>query len=477
MLQPNASAWPNVEAVTQDPNFPPPVRGSWTRPATDLEFDGDGFDAGEPFIATDLEVVTVTATSVVICWVTRRPRAGIGVPAPVATNTQVKLGFDASALKLVYDDPTPRCFHYVHIDGLQPGRCYRFEARSNGVAPTPALRVTSGARSPEVTGVFTTLTPPPGRYLGSVALSNDVHLGETRQGINLGPLPTSVRAEPDEPAYPEVMFTAMLAQLRARHNPFVVLAGDLTYNATARQVDRLLELGNSYGPQNQAWLGLRGNHDYPRRIDHFGQVAPYQQLQTVRLDWGLRILGIDSTRKSSGGWISDQQFEQIESELRTDPDRPTLSCTHHPVTTDAAWSSISGPQFMLRAPDRRRLQQLHAQAPGVFAHHSGHSHRMRLDKPDIAGAHTQYFENAACGAYPCGFSLLHLFSGGYQLNFWRTCAPQAQRWIYRSRFQMMGIGPQFMLGHLGDRNFTREFDFSGLQPSGMRLPDEFEGAL
>ena len=463
--------------MSEDSHFWPPLRDSLALPLHevprvehDLSFD---------FVATDLEVFTVTATSVVITWITRRPRNYRGVPAPVATDTQLKLGPIDGSLVLVHDDPTPRAFHYVEITGLEPGRSYRFEAFSAGKRPSPGLHVTRADLSPERTNTFTTLTPPSGKYLGTIALANDIHVGESRQGINLGPLPTSVRDELGYRPYPEMMFGAMLDELTTAGHPFVVLNGDLTYDGSPDEVERVLNIAGKYGAQNADWLMTRGNHDYPRpTADPFGErIAAYQQLQTVQFDWGLRILGIDSTRKSSGGWIKPDQFAQIADEVRSDPDRPTLSVCHHPSTNDAAWSSISGPGFMLRGADRRRLQELHLAAPGVFAHHTGHTHRMRLDKADLPGAHTQYFENAACAAYPGGYALLHIFTGGYQVNFWRTHSPAAQRWTYRSRFQMFGIGPQFMLGNMADRNFVREFDFTGLRPSGQDLPSYFKDAI
>ena len=97
---------------------------------------------------------------------------------------------------------------------------------------------------------------------------------------------------------------------------------------------------------------------------------------------------------------------------------------------------------------------------------------MRRDRADLPWAHTQYLENAACAAYPGGFSLLHLYTGGYLLNFWRPSDPDAHDWLYRSRWQVMGLGAHLMLGRTEDRNHVVEFDLSGLVPAQRQVPAE-----
>lgn len=431
-------------------------------------------DLSVPFVATDLEVSTISPRSAVITWITRR-RSKLGklIPAPVGTSTQLKIGTSKTNLKLVHDDPTPTAFHRVFIKGLEPGRRYFFAARSAGVGPSPNLLVTRRAGSVERTFSFVTLVPPPGRYLTSLVLANDIHVGETRQGINLGPwVPTSVAAA-DDAYYPETMFRAMLDELDERGHPTLLLAGDLTYNGTAPETARFVDIADSYGRQGKDWLAVRGNHDWPRGDDPLSTIVPYQKLQTMEHPSGLRITGIDTTYKSGGGRVRNTQFKELSDVLATDPDRPTLSFGHHPVTQDAVKSWPGGQTFMLRRSDRLRLQRLHRSAPGVFLHFAGHTHRMRREQPDTMGAHTAYLENAAVAAYPGGYSLLHLYEGGYLVNFWRTSAPEALAWTYRSRWQMMGFGPHLTLGKTEDRNHVGYVDLSGLTPTNA-IPEELD---
>lgn len=428
-------------------------------------------------VVSDLEVITLTPTSAVITWITRASWLG-GVPHPITAGTELLLGPADGPLRKVHDDPTPRAFHVVEVTGLEPGRRYRFRASSDGHPARAGLRTTRRPGCAEQSLEFTTLTPPPGDYLTTIAVLNDIHIGEQRQGIVLGDLPTSVRPRPEQVDYPTVMTKAILADLTTRRDrPLLLVNGDLSYGNLRAEVLQARALLDGYGRAGVDWVVTRGNHDHPRRDDDpFGEhFVPYQHAQTVMDATGLRILAIDSTRGSGGGWLTGEQYQQIMAELASDPDRPTVAMAHHPATNEAAWSAVSGPQFMLRARDRLRLQLIERQAPGVFLHLAGHTHRQRRDRADLFGAHTQYLETAAGAAYPGGFNLVHLYTGGYLVNFWRPDSPDALDWLFRSRWQSLGLGAPLMLGSTEDRNHVVRVDLSGLNPSGRPVPAELVG--
>ncbi|RLP10969.1 purple acid phosphatase family protein [Propionibacterium australiense] len=428
------------------------------------------------FLATDLEVLTITPTSAVISWITRRIRHGRLVPEPYPTDARVWLGAAGSHLRLVHESSRKTAFHQVTVTGLEPGREYHFRAMSGDQQPTPGMAITNRRHSPERTHHFMTLTPPPGRYLETIVLANDTHLGEKRQGIVLGPLPTSVKPGPGQKDYAQVMFTTMLDELASRRGrPFLVLGGDVTSKGTVEQAACARALLDGYGVRHESWLAVRGNHDRPQRdgTDPFAEYfTDYQTMCSATTASGLRVVGLDTTRGSGGGWITPEQMSGFRSLLAENHDHPTIVTAHHPATNDAAMTYPSGPQFMLRLRDRIELQHAERKAHGLFLHHAGHTHRMRRDRADVQGTSSEYLEVAACSSYPAGYALLHLYEGGYLVNFWRIGGDDAAAWQMRSRWQAMGLGPLFTVGSTNDRNHVVLKDLSGLRPSGMPVPPE-----
>ncbi|MGW4249215.1 metallophosphoesterase, partial [Nocardia sp. NPDC004722] len=345
-------------------------------------------------VVTDLEVVTITDQAAIFTWTTLGPDAS-GNPVPVEADSEVWLGApDGSGLRQVFGDSQPTAYHYAEVTGLEPGRTYRFEARSAGIAATPALNVvTRQPNTPEAQGVFTTLVPPPGRLLRTIALSNDIHYGEEVSGIITAGLPPGFRQEPGLAPYPEIMLAALLDDM---HRPdravdHLLLAGDLTAEATPDQVRGVHSALAKWGVAGRDWLAARGNHDRPHLGDDYASCTPYldhhdcwgdsfstrQQLASYELG-ELRVIALDTTQlDAAGGILERPQLDRLRDLLAADPDRPTMLFGHHPVTTESGWSNLAGPSFILDAANAAELQALYSAAPGVFLHHSGHTHRNR----------------------------------------------------------------------------------------------------
>ena len=436
----------------------------------------------DPVLATDLEVVTVTDTAAVLTWTSRTPDAA-GRPVPMPTDGELWLAPADSSRppRQIWGSDGATPFHYAQIDGLEPGRTYRIEARGAGVRATPAVSAATGLPgTPETSGTFTTLVPPPGRLLRTLALANDIHYGETVSGLVAGDLPPGFRQEPGLAPYPQVMLDALLDDLRRadRGAATLLLAGDLSAEAAPTDLRAVRDRLDHWGNAGTDYLAVRGNHDRPHAggeyagcpavpgtaelhdcwSDTFG---PRQQLVEYELG-GLRLLGLDtSALDGSGGVLDPPQFDRMSELLRNEPDRPTLVFGHHPVTVEAGLTNTGGPGFILDRAHALRLQQLYERAPGVFLQHSGHTHRTRRTRPDTACA-VEFLEVAAVKEYPGGYSLLRIYEGGYTVNFYKTRTPEARRWSTLTRGEYFGLLPDYALGTFSDRNHVVLRDFSGL---------------
>ncbi|WP_245663283.1 metallophosphoesterase family protein [Nocardia inohanensis] len=415
-------------------------------------------------VASDLEVVTVTDRSVILTWTTRtRNRAGR--LRPVAADSEVRMGLVDGAVRVRHFDARRTAFHWVEIDGLEPGREYRFEAYSDGCRARPARTlVTRRAGTPESTGVFRTLTPPPGRLLRTFALANDLHFGEDSSGLLVAGLVEGLRH--DSARYPEFMFQAVLDEMRGadRAVDHLVVAGDLTDSGTLEQNLAVRARLDGWGEHGRDYFVCRGNHDMPPKgeADHFGQVFhPHRQLVEYFIG-GMRLIGLDTTRlRGSGGTLDPAQLARLRELLQAEPDRPTLVFGHHPVTRHAAVSNPGGPGFVLDRPNAAALHEIYRAAPGVFLHHSGHTHRNRVTRAD-SRVEVEFLEVAAVKEYPGGYTLLRIYEGGYMINFYKTRSDPARRWSTRTRSQYLGLHPDHALGSCADRNHVVLRDFSGL---------------
>ncbi|MGQ4601070.1 metallophosphoesterase [Nocardia sp. R6R-6] len=427
--------------------------------------------------------------SVAVSWTTAAADL-LGRWRPVAADTELALGPADSSMPLpvVYSDDTPTAFHYVEITGLEPGRRYRLEARSRGV------RAVSGSTrrwwDDEQRHEFRTLTSPPGRLLRTIALANDVHFGEEISGQILAALPTGVRQEPGMAPYPAVMLEALLSDVGApdRNVDHVVLAGDLTSCGTATESRALRGRLDKWGEFGRDLLVCRGNHDRPRvganwrsglqvpgtaHHDCWGpHFLPRQRLFSYDLD-GLRVIGLDTTDlDGSGGRIDADQMSRLSSLLRAEPDQPTLVFGHHPVTRESGLSNLGGPGFVLNRHDAAAVHRLYGRFPGVFLHHSGHTHRNRRTRPDTPIA-VEFLEVASIKEYPAGYSLLRLYEGGYMVTFQTTRTAAARRWSARTRTQLFGLQSRYSRGSLADRNHVVRRDLSGIK----QIPQRRKAAL
>jgi 3',5'-cyclic-AMP phosphodiesterase len=488
-----------------------------------------GVTGGTGLFVQDLELVTVTDTSFVLTWYTAdaatpaAPYDLAAAPAPVAADGMVRYGTDPAQLDHVAVErggDTP--YHYVEVTGLRPGVTYYYQAVSAGIAATPrlvpqlafppgGLIIPDSATTAELVaslshllapggprsaspGWVTTLVPPSGRLLFTLALSNDLHTGEAVSGLAASDFPAGFGDASGLPPHPVVMARAMTRDAAARGADVLIVGGDLTAAARPDEMTAAKALLDRFGTHTLSgrltsgdYVLARGNHDQPgagtpaeARIpadagrspagsagyDDCVRAAydlPHGTLTTTDVG-GLRLIGLDTTMPGApGGAINGEEFAVLQRVLESNPGQPTLVFGHHPVTDASAATTIAGPAFDLDRADAARLQALYAAAPGVFFHHAGHTHRnLRTYSPVATGV--EFLEVAATKEYPGGFALLKIYEGGYMINFYKSSSDLARQWNQVSSGGYLGLYPAYALGSLADRNHVVSRDFAALTP-------------
>lgn len=452
----------------------------WTAVATGAAllpaFGGDRAYARGPARPVNLELVTLTETSAILTWYTGLPGTddGLGRMEPAPSDAEVRYGTHPARLDRTAHGPSGTPYHYVELTDLEPGRTYYYRALSHGQAATPTpLAFGRAAGTPQGDAfAFTTPHPPKGGHLLTLALCNDLHLGETVAGL-VGQLPwiKGIEQLPGHPPYPELMAKALVSDAKARGATHLLAAGDITAEAAPIDLAEAKAILDGFGPYTVA----RGNHDraHPgpctpgqwQGNDCFKDVfSPSGPTYFARDVQGLRVLGLDTYDKpgdgGDAGGLSAAQMAWLEAELNADPDRPTIVFGHHPLFTENDPLAVTGTRS-LDAAQSLRVLAAYNRAPGVFLHHAGHTHRNRRSVFPLAPRVVQQ-EVGAVKEYPGGFTLLRVHTHGYALNFYKTRTEEARAWSERSRQELAGRWPQLSLGdRIADRNSIAARDLTG----------------
>ena len=411
---------------------------------------------------TDLEVLTATPTSLTFAWGTfAKPHTDHILPGDrVASDAEVWLAPTGGGhpLKCVHRSKSNTGFHFITITGLKPDTEYRFSCRSYGKEAKPGLWFTQVFNEPEVTGKVRTLARPKGRYIQTVAISNDLHIG--KDGESAG-----------KTHWTSVMVAAMLAEVKRRGITQIYANGDLCDHGKYEEAKELRRLCDSFGEYHHNYFLIRGNHDTydmqnPTSRDPFQRVFPKHKLQTmwVAHDKKLRVIGIDSSWPGTdGGRITEPQFRSLEKELMSAPNKPTLVMAHHPVTEHAARTNVGLRPFILNKRDADRLQKLFQKAPGVFFMAAGHTHRAHRDAADMPGG-PQFAQFCCTSPFPGGFTLMDIYEGGYTVTFHRTATGQALQQTALNRYSAsLGFYGEYTISRMRDRCFTVHRDMSALR--------------
>ena len=449
----------------------------------------------DPVSPVNLELVTLTEDRAIITWYTGITGTddGLGRMQPAPADGVVHWGTHPQRLhRTTWGRRSHTPYHSVELSDLEPGQTYYYEARSNGkpVPPTPFTLIAGNAVGTSAYGIgttgpfsFTTPQPPPGRFLFSIALCNDLHMGETTAGLN-GSIPglTGIQQAPGLAPYPEVMLESLVEDANALGAEYLLAAGDISAEAVPLDLSRAGQLLRRFGRYRSEYFVTRGNHDRAHTGTSYAACRPGQwqgndcfhdhffpgaePTYYSRDLSGLRVIGIDTYDKPGNGGdagaLSPDQLEWFREQLSEHRNRPTMVFGHHPLVVESSPFPIAASNTLDSAQATTILQD-YSRMPGLFLHHAGHTHRNHRTISPIAPAVTLQ-EIAAGKEYPGGFSLLRLYTGGFALNFYKSSSDQARAWSERSRQEIFGLWPQFALGAgVADRNTMVHHDLSDLR--------------
>ena len=354
--------------------------------------------------------------------------------------------------------------HAARVRGLEPGTEYTYELRSGGrVLP-------SSAENP---GRFVTLPRLEGRRLATIAVLNDMHVGEECSGTAISIGDASIPPCFTANDYGFRMTGAAIEEI-ARLGPDLLVAnGDLTDRGRPREVGRALRLLRRAGTPV---LVTRGNHDRRfheastcaedgdcLRVKAFPNRAPGDHALTsvARVGRRVGVVGLDSCDPETGegrldlggqlGWL-EARLSRLRAEGRI-----TLVCFHHHVATIAN-TTHPPPLFFGVRGDRGAGATMEAigrhRVPLVF---SGHTHRNYLAQDPLAPG-TWFLENGAIKEYPAGYAVLRVHEDGIVRTFHRPITSFARRWVQTSAQQVHGLQPLYTRGTLRSRAFVLRFD-------------------
>ena len=464
-------------------------------------FAATASDATGPVTPVNLELVTLAEDHAVITWYTGRAGTndGLGRMVPVPADSEVRYGTHPSRLnRSAHGTCGPTPYHHVELTGLEPGQTYYYQARSNGrpAAPTPFTLIAGNAVGTSTYGLdgtgpysFTTPQPPRGRYLFSMVLCNDLHMGETQAGLVGGqPQYIGISQVPGLPPYPQVMLESLVQDVKRFDPTYLLAAGDISAEAVPTDLSRAGQLLSRFGTYREDYFVTRGNHDRAHTGTAYGACRigqwqgndcfhdayfPGDEPTYFSVDLsGLHVIGLDTYDKPGGGGdaggLSPAQFDWFQRDLAAHKHQPTLVFGHHPLVVQDSAFPIS-PSSSLDATQAASILDRYAQTPGVFLHHAGHTHRNHRTVSPAAPQVTLQ-EVAAAKEYPGGYTILRLHTKGYATNFYKSRSDLAREWSERSRQEILGYWPQFAFGNtVADRNSVAQVDLSGLrQPSHRR---------
>ncbi|MBA2725720.1 MAG: metallophosphoesterase family protein [Actinobacteria bacterium] len=412
-----------------------------------------------PGAPVNVELATVTDTEFIVTWLTCSAGAPIESDSSV-TYAQVGGGGAGTATG------PKTAFHYVRISDLEPGTTYSYSVGSGGItAPPDRLHP----------GTFTTLTPPPGKELFTVAAVADIHLGETVSGLATSTpteLPPSYRS--DLP-YPAKMLAGAVAGINSEDASLTLIPAD---NSSHGELHDLTEARHLLAGLDGDYMVARGAHDRPGQYeeaasacfpdaDCFRQVfrpnvtatSEPQHLPEARSHRGWMFISLDSANLETGtGEISEGQMSWLKSRLEKakKQDRPAVIFFHHPVAEYSSTLAVPPAVFGVNQEDAQGLLTLIGNYDVRLVLNS-HTHRNWIAYSPHTGR-MPILELGATKEYPGGYSLFRFYEGGFIRTWIPIECGFCNTWRETTRGEYLSLYPFYTSGSLRDRNFVHLFD-------------------
>jgi 3',5'-cyclic AMP phosphodiesterase CpdA len=408
------------------------------------------------------ELVSVTGTSASFWWVTKTP-----------ADTTIRIATDGGARRDVTVE-RGQVIHAATIEGLQPGRHYRYELFSDGVK-----RQTSISNP----GHFDTLVPPKGPLLARIAVVNDIHTGEGCSGTIQTVGGTSVPPCFHLPNYAIRMTGAAVRAIRKAKVDLLIANGDLSDRGRPDEIRSALAvlrrarvpLVLTRGNHDRLFDGCTDDRDCLKAAAFGGMPKGRHALTTTRdVGEGLTVIGLDSTDPESGrgDLLHNEQMDFLRTELAraASRGRRVVLCFHHPVTPGAIATALPPISFGVEPQDggNALAEVMKGQDHVVLVLH-GHTHRNYVSY--MSGVAAPFLECGALKEYGGAWTLLEVHTDGVMRTSHRLDEPFCREWVRTSAQEYEGIYPSYTRGPLNARAFVHHYD------AGQDVPPTLVGFL
>lgn len=411
-----------------------------------------------PGAPVNVELANVSDTSFIVTWLTCSGRM------PMKTDSTVSYApIGTAAPKSASGRES--AFHYVRVTGLEPGTRYSYQVSSNGISAAP------DRLNP---GMFTTLTPPPGKELFRFVALADIHVGEQVSGLATSQpaeFPPSYRSKTPYPA--QMLETAVDAVNRDK--AMAILPAD---NSSHGELHDLEQAAAILSRLRAPFIVARGAHDRPGQYEAAEEECPPDgdcfrevfrpQIQatdeprpTARalVHRGWMFIALDSANLASGtGELASDQLEWLRERLDRAQQRewPAIIFFHHPVAEYSTTLAIPPAVFGVNQRDAQAFLSLIADYD-VRMIVNAHTHRNWIAYSPHTGR-MPILEVGPTKEYPAGYSLFRVYEGGI-LREWRPIdCDFCNAWRETTRGQYFSLYPLYTSGSLRERSFVHLFD-------------------